>query len=175
MRRLIGELGDGWIPWVESPKTYRRSIEDIYLHARKAGRNPEDIDAAVMVFTSISRDGEKARQVLVERTRVVLALRSRLLRDLGYGKLADEAFDIWNTNFTREQLDKLYSIADKIPLEAVEAVTAAGTPDEAIGRIEEYLKAGVKLFIALPFPVNFEETISYLEKQVIPYFKSYEA
>jgi len=175
MRRLIGELGDGWIPWVESPKTYRRSIEDIYLHARKAGRNPEDIDAAVMVFTSISRDGGKAKQVLVERTRVALALRSRLLRDLGYGKLADEAFDIWNTNFTREQLDKLYSIADKIPLEAVEAVTVAGTPDEAIDKIEEYLKAGVKLFIALPFPVNFEETISHLEKQVIPYFKSYEA
>lgn len=175
MRKLIGELGDGWIPWVESPKTYRESIQDIYLHARKAGRNPEDIDAAAMIFTSISKDSGRAKQILVTRTKTVLALRSRLLKDLGYEELAKEAFDIWNMAFTKEQLDKLYSVADRIPLEAVEAVTVAGTPDEAIGRIEEYVKAGVKLFIAIPFPANFEETISHFEKQVIPYFKSNEA
>lgn len=171
IRRLVGEIGDGWIPWIDAPETYKKTVNDIENHAKKAGRTMNEIDTAVMVFTSVSIDGDRAKQIITPRTKVSLTTRARLLRELGYDELAREAMDMWKVAFTKEQLNRIYSLADKIPSEVVEKVTVAGTPDEAINKIEEYVKAGVKFLVTIPFPINFEETINFYEKTIIPYFR----
>jgi len=171
MRRLIGELGDGWIPWIESPETYRKSFEDIKAHANRAGRNPEELIGAAIIFTSVSKDGERAKEILASRTKMTLLLRNRLLRALGYEELANEAFDMCRMSFEGENVKRLLELAERVPDEAVEAVTVAGTPEEAIEKIEEYRKSGVSFFIALPPLANFEETLSIFERKIIPYFR----
>jgi len=171
IRKLIGEIGDGWIPWIDAPETYKKTVNDIENYAKNAGRTMNEIDTAVMVFTSVSQDGDHARQIITPRTKVSLTMRARLLSELGYDELAREAMDMWRVAFTKEQLDRIYSLADKIPSEMVEKVTVAGTPDEAINKIEEYVKAGVKFLVTIPFPINFEETINFYEKTIIPYFR----
>jgi|Deesub1362B_J571_1020462.scaffolds.fasta_scaffold00013_193 phthiodiolone/phenolphthiodiolone dimycocerosates ketoreductase len=171
MRKLIGELADGWLPWIESPKTYKKSFESIKEHAKRAGRNPEELIGGAIIFTSVSKDGDKAKEILTPRTKLTLLLRNRLLKNLGYEELAKEAFDLWNMSFEGKEIEKLQELSEKVPDEAVEAVTVGGTPEEAIEKIERYVKAGVNLFVALPTLPNFEETISWFEKEIIPYFK----
>jgi len=171
MKKLIGELSDGWIPWIESPETYKMGFEEIKNHARKAGRNPEELIGAALIFTSVSKDGERAREILKPRTKMTLLLRNRLLRELGYEELAEEAFDLCRASLEGEIADKLHELVERVPDEAVERVTVGGTPEEVIERIEEYAKAGVNLFIALPYLANFEETLNHFRKDIIPYFR----
>jgi len=91
---------------------------------------------------------------------------------LGYEDLSKEALQTWETGFTKEQVERIASLAEKIPMDAVKEVSVAGTADEAIEQIEKFMSAGVDLLIALPMVDKFEETIKEYRRKIIPYFKS---
>ena len=78
-----------------------------------------------------------------------MSLRQDLLRQMGYEQLAAESVDVLPPRFREEDWSKINSVAARIPLEAVRRVIISGTPDQAIGRIEEYRKAGVKTFVLI--------------------------
>lgn len=35
IRKLVGEIGDGWIPWIDAPETYKKALNDIEKHAKR--------------------------------------------------------------------------------------------------------------------------------------------
>jgi len=171
MRRLAIELGDGWIPWVESPETYRKNFVEMEGYAADLGRSLS-IDMGVEVDTWITKEVDEARQVVRSRLKGVLPVRPRLLRNLGYPELARESVGLWRLSFVDSQhLDKLQSVAEKIPPEVVDEITIVGTPDYAIERIEEYVDAGVKLLIVACSSESFEETLNAYRKVIIPHFR----
>jgi alkanesulfonate monooxygenase SsuD/methylene tetrahydromethanopterin reductase-like flavin-dependent oxidoreductase (luciferase family) len=64
-------------------------------------------------------------------------------------------------------------IWDATPEELARKVTICGTPDEAIGQIEEFIRAGVRLFaLWLPYEDTraTEETMENYERIILPYF-----
>lgn len=165
MKRLVAELGCGWLPWLETPETYEAGLAEI----RKLGGSK--VPPALMVPTCISKDGEKAERIAAPRVKVALCLRRRLLRELGYNRLAEGSMDLWEAPLNKEELDKVYNLAEGVPERLVKEVAILGRPREAVAAVERYVKAGVKLLIVIPSIQNFEETVEAYEKEIIPSFR----
>lgn len=76
MLRLTAELGDGWIITNQNAEKYRRKLDLIEGHARKVGRNMEEIESSYYAYSSIASSSEEAQAhaeeyILPERRRVL--------------------------------------------------------------------------------------------------------
>ncbi|RKD95549.1 LLM class flavin-dependent oxidoreductase [Halopiger aswanensis] len=169
MRGFAGAVADGWFPWIHSPEQYAADLERVLSAAEDRGRDPESIDRAVMVPTTVTDDADEAREIAVERNRTTLALRPPLLAEMGYEEIADETPIMREMAFTDEQEEQLLAAAERIPAEAVDDVTISGDPERAIERIEAFADAGVDNLVLIPVG-DFDETLRHYEDEIIPYF-----
>jgi alkanesulfonate monooxygenase SsuD/methylene tetrahydromethanopterin reductase-like flavin-dependent oxidoreductase (luciferase family) len=60
--RRAARLGDGWMPYLVSPSAYARSVQAIREEARRVGRSLEGFEWMIYLYTSIRRDGDRARR-----------------------------------------------------------------------------------------------------------------
>ncbi len=61
--RRAATLGDGWFPYLYSPRRYAESVETITQAAAHAGRDLAGFQWCVWVFVNIDEDGDAAREV----------------------------------------------------------------------------------------------------------------
>jgi phthiodiolone/phenolphthiodiolone dimycocerosates ketoreductase len=169
MRGLTGAVADGWFPWIYSPTEYETDLQRVLSVADDRGRDPETIDRAVMVPTTVSDDASEARRAGIERNRTTLALRPPLLSKMGYEDIAEDTPLMREMGFTDEQQERLLSAAERIPDEAVDEISVSGDAERAIGRIEAFHEAGVDNLVLIPVG-DFEETMTHYEEEIIPYF-----
>lgn len=59
--RRAGRLGDGWLPYMISPRRYAAGLDALADHARNAGRDPAALQHGVVLFAHVDDDGERAR------------------------------------------------------------------------------------------------------------------
>jgi len=59
--RRAARLGDGWMPYLMSPEAYARSVSAIRDEAQEVGRDLAGFEWAMYLYTSIRRDGDRAR------------------------------------------------------------------------------------------------------------------
>ena len=57
---LSGEIGDGSLPLVMPPEAAPGVVRSIHAGARRAGRDPGEVDVAACVWLSVSADGRAA-------------------------------------------------------------------------------------------------------------------
>ncbi|WP_010612632.1 LLM class flavin-dependent oxidoreductase [Halococcus hamelinensis] len=169
MRGLTGAVADGWFPWIYSPDEYEADLQRVLEVAEDRGRDPESIDRAVMVPTTVTENADEARRTAIERNRTTLALRPPLLAAMGYEDVAENTPLMREMAFTDEQEERLLAAADRIPEEAVDAISVSGDPERAIERIEAFQDAGVDNLVVIPVG-DFEETMTHYEEEIIPYF-----
>jgi probable F420-dependent oxidoreductase len=60
--RRAALLGDGWMPYLYSPRRYASSVERIRQIADEAGRDLRLFDWYAFIFVNIDQDGRRARQ-----------------------------------------------------------------------------------------------------------------
>ncbi|MBI3227631.1 MAG: TIGR03619 family F420-dependent LLM class oxidoreductase [Mycolicibacterium cosmeticum] len=60
--RRAALIGDGWFPYLYSPRRYATSVATIRETAADAGRDLSDFDWCVWVFLNINPDGDTARE-----------------------------------------------------------------------------------------------------------------
>lgn len=171
MKALAAELGDGWLPWLETPETYAKGSAIIDAEAAKFGRDPKEIDRALELFISVTRD-EAEISKLAERASIGLAIRHELLTNMGYPDLANESVDVLRARFSAADFKKINSVAARIPKEAVRSLIVSGTPDQVIERIEQYKKAGVQTLILISSTDMTYQNIAAFRERIIPYFAS---
>ena len=61
-RRRAALLGDGWMPYLFSPRRYAASVETIRQTAAEAHRDLGEFGWYAFVFVNIDRDGDRARE-----------------------------------------------------------------------------------------------------------------
>ncbi len=60
--RRAATLGDGWFPYLYSPRRYAASVETVGRVAADAGRDLSSFEWCVWVFVNVNPDGDSARE-----------------------------------------------------------------------------------------------------------------
>jgi probable F420-dependent oxidoreductase len=60
--RRAGVLGDGWLPYLISARRFAAGLERVRGHAVAAGRDPDRLLPAVVLFALVGDDGDVARE-----------------------------------------------------------------------------------------------------------------
>ena len=177
MLELTGELADGWMPFSHTPETYAKYLYGpIKSAAKRASRSLSEIDPALLPATSISKDHDKAKEGIERAAKRFLVLLPRILGEVvpkvkhpgpGY------TLAYWKGRVGKEDFKTISEIAEEIPSEVALKTVIWGTPDDCIGQVEDFIKAGCR-HIIFGIRGDFREAISLLGNGVIPYFRGKE-
>ncbi len=167
-RRLTGEIGDGWIPTTESPKTYEKNLKEVEEGAKKAGRSMEKIDTVHHVFTAIAEDHEKALNALRMFKFPFVHFPEKLALEFPKVKLP---LRIKLEKSTLDDLGRISEAVRMVPDKALARFNVAGTPDDAMNQIERYIKSGVRHLIMANLGPKRDEVLRIYTQKIIPYFK----
>ena len=178
MCEITGRLGDGWLPTTFDPVTYKEKLTIIQDSAKKAGRNPEDITPGIWCNIIVDDDHGECDRLLETpfAKNYTLINSNEHFEKFGishpFGKDFYGLLDYIPTNYDRETMLEAF---DKIPSKAVDGTFLHGTPDEIIGQIEDYAKAGCAHLVLynMTYACDLSKTKSSFGgvKKIMQYFK----
>jgi len=169
---ITARLGDGWLPYRLGSRTYDKELKNINGMAEEAGRPPNSVEPGYWSLLVVNRDGDKARETMGRIGRISAIQSPERLKSMGYDIRKD--FSLLNNIFGEGRMEELIEVAMKeIPWEAVDECNISGTPDEVIGRIEEFHNAGARHFI---FVVgnpeeDYDGAVKLFAEEVMPHFR----
>ncbi len=155
MKRLAGELADGFITQHCSPDIFHEEYEMVKNSAKKAGRDPMKIEAVFAAPFAIANTYDEALSYIRENGR-------RTLLKFG-GPPHNYAI--------RMGYEARWRRPEDVSDEAIDQCFIFGTPDDCITKIKKYMDRGVKHFIPLPLYPQGVESIKLFAEEVISYFK----
>ena len=160
--QLGGRIGDGVLFQVgTNPAFVRYALDNIRKGAESSGRRVEDLDLYMRVACSVGPDRQKARDEILGYAAVAAGTT--------YATVPREYFDdeLWAD---LERFKAEYDYAEHGSNEAkhkalltdriIDAIAVAGTPDEAVPRLQELATFGMKGFVC---PVSAPEPVPFLE------------
>lgn len=146
MLRISGETAQGvLLTWCTLDHA-RRAATHVAEGARRAGRDPAEVDVATLLPCSISRDGREAREVMRAPVASYAARFSRyrrLMSECGFQAEIEAVRQAW-VDGDRSRALRL------VPTALIDQITLAGTPEECRPRIVRYREAGIRLPIISP-------------------------
>jgi len=174
--KMTAEIADGWIPMAPplTPDAYRENLGKISKWAKEYGRDADSIEPALFTYVVVAKDYDTARQIIELPGRMTIATWSKAARHLKLKGSIPEEFQLHRFISNQENVARLLEHAmEAVPPEAIDEFFVYGSPDDCIGRIEKYLKAGVKHFIVAMFVQLkiMKETLRMYTEKVVPYFK----
>ena len=172
--RLTGEMADGWLSIPLSPKLYEKRLKLVKEGTEKASRSLDDIDTGVYLYTSVTEKGEDAYKQ-IEKIRSQVIPSPELLREAGYDvELPEELQSIsyFKALLNSEWIEKFLAFGELIPREAAIEFSIAGTVEDCINKIDEFVKAGVKHFLLLNVGPDPRQVMKAYGEEIIPHFKN---
>lgn len=153
--RMAGRVGDGTILTSMSSTAYIRwALEHIQAGMSETGRIHHRL--VVYLDVKVNPDREVARAAARRSLAVRLPWIDVQMNALG---IASEVADFFRTHNTVDEA------AQNMPDEWVDALSAAGTPDEVAEAVQQWVKAGADSVVLQPLngdPVCLDEYIRYL-------------
>ena len=170
-RELAGEVADGWLPWMNTPSTYREGVEDVARGAHKSGRSADEIDLAATIDVAVSDDPAKSWAAAAPPAKASLVLERTILRKMGFEISLPPEVSIRKGVFNRETALAVAKAAAQVPDEAVRQVSAFGTEEECIHKLEEYIRLGARHIVISNQGPDRGETLRVLSQRIIPYLR----
>lgn len=171
--KMTAKYGDGWLPANMPAKEYGESLQKIREMAREFGREPDAIEPAHFTYVAIGKDREAARKGVLLQAKMLLLSRPKIIEKLGFKPPTydfEMTFKLVFPDHAKAWVEKAQELPDEVVDKSPYII---GTPDDAIEKIEEYVKAGCRHFV-----INFQvparvlrETAQLFADKVIPYFK----
>ncbi|MBC8508427.1 MAG: LLM class flavin-dependent oxidoreductase [Chloroflexi bacterium] len=155
MTELAGEIADGMVLNYCVPVEYNdRVMDNIAAGAKKTGRSIDDIERPQLIVCSVEHDHDEA----IEATRVLLtqylAQQPHIAKASGVSMdVVAEIQSILGWPATHEQIQAAKHL---VPEELIYRITASGTPDEAVAKVQEYLDHGATYPILYPVGGNIK-------------------
>lgn len=141
MMELTGEIADGVVlNYCAPPEDNDLSLELLEKGAKKAGRKLDDIDRPQLIVCSVDHDRDKAIDATKALLCQYLAQQPHITKSSRVSEdVVAEIQSILGWPATKEQIDQAKHL---VPDEVVYNITASGTPDEALAKVDEYVKRG---------------------------------
>lgn len=172
--RLTGEMADGWLSIPLPPKLYKERLKLIKEGAEKASRSYDEIDTGIYLYTSVSENAKEAyNQIKSIKSQIIPS--PKLLLEAGYDVKLPE--DLRSLSFFKaladaEWIEKFLTYENFIPAEAAIEFSVAGTAEDCINKIDEYVKAGAKHILLINAGPDPRQVVKTYSEKIIPHFKS---
>jgi 5,10-methylenetetrahydromethanopterin reductase len=162
---LSGEIGDGSLPLVMPPEAAPAVVEAIHAGARRAGRDPAEVDIAACVWLSVAADGAAAAASL----RPIVAYFAPYFLDeqLAPAGLTREDFE----PVRRALAAGDYEGAAAAVSDDMLRLAIVGTPDDVVRVVARLAEAGVtQVSLGGPLGPDPAEAVRLVGERVIPAF-----
>ncbi len=149
MTQLAGEIADGivmnyCVP-IEKNDEY---MENLKIGAQRAGRDLEEIDRPQLVVCSVDDDEKKARDDAKSLLCQYIAQQPHITKASNTSQeVVDKIQEILSWPATEEEINQA---KHHVPDGLVDRITASGTPEQAIAKVEEYIEHGCTCPILYP-------------------------
>ena len=154
---LAGELADGAFYNVSLPVEYlARAAGWLRTGAARSSRDADNVDVAMAVLTSPDEDSLTGKTRAHEFISLYLSLFPNIARETG----VDE--DVVTRTRAAFEEGGVAAATEVMPLEVVDRLAAAGTPQEGQARVDEYRAAGVDLPIVIALGDSIELAVDTL-------------
>jgi 5,10-methylenetetrahydromethanopterin reductase len=149
MMELAGEIGDGVVlNYLVSPAYNAGAMEALAAGAGRAGRSVEDIDRPQLIVCSLDEDRDVALDRARELLTQYLGQQPHIMKASGVDpKLIEDIGKVMTWPAGPEEIHRAMQL---VPDEAVQMISAAGTPDECRAKVREYIDAGCTCPILYP-------------------------
>lgn len=149
MMELAGEIADGVVlNYMVSPQYNERALQALAAGARRAGRSVDDIDRPQLIVCSVDADRNAALDRSRELLTQYLGQQPHIMAASGVDPgLVEEIGKILTWPASPEDIRKAMRL---VPDEAVQMISASGTPDECRAKVGEYLASGATCPVLYP-------------------------
>jgi 5,10-methylenetetrahydromethanopterin reductase len=153
MMEMTGEIADGVVlNYCVPPEYNHKALELLAAGAKKAGKTIDDIDRPQLIVCSVDNDHDKAIDTTRQLLTQYLAQQPHIAKASGVSQEVVQSIQsILGWPATKEQIEKAKYL---VPEDLIERITASGTPDEARGKVKEYIKNGCTCPILYPVGGN---------------------
>ncbi|MEA1985079.1 MAG: 5,10-methylenetetrahydromethanopterin reductase [Euryarchaeota archaeon] len=164
MLELSGEVADGVLINASHPKDFEVAMEQITAGAKKAGRDPKDIDVAAYACFSIDKDAAKAKNA----AKVVVAFIVAGSPDMVLERHGIDPAAKTDIGAAIAKGDFGALMGSLVTDAMIDAFSICGTPDDCKQRIEELKAIGVtQIVVGSPIGPNKEKSIKLIGKEII--------
>jgi 5,10-methylenetetrahydromethanopterin reductase len=149
MMEVAGEVGDGVVlNYMVSPLYNKQAIDALDAGASRAGRKVEDIDRPQLVVCSLDEDRDLALDQARELLTQYLGQQPHIMKASGVDPgLIEEIGKVMTWPAGPDEIKKAMKL---VPDEAVQMISASGTPEECRAKVREYVDAGCTCPILYP-------------------------
>ena len=155
MMELAGEIADGvLLNYMVSPDYNRRALQALAVGAARSGRTVEEIDRPQLVVCSVDNDRaialNRARELLTQ----YLGQQPHIMKASGVDPaLIAEIGKILTWPASTADIQRAMKL---VPDEAVQMISASGTPQECKAKVAEYIAAGATCPVLYPLGDDVE-------------------
>lgn len=172
--KIAGRYGDGWVTNAMPAGLFAEKAKAVNDGASERDRSLGDVEKTLFIFTSVARDQDEAYKTLEPIKHALIW--PELLSQAGYDIEIDEEYK--GLQYTKimpndaDMLRKFREMGEKYySREILLDFVIAGSKEDVIKRMEEYVHAGVDHFILRDFSPDREKSVEILSKEILPYFR----
>jgi 5,10-methylenetetrahydromethanopterin reductase len=149
MMEMAGEIADGVVlNYMVSSLYNKQALDALGEGASRAGRTVEDIDRPQLVVCSLDEDRDAALDRARELLTQYLGQQPHIMKASGVDPaLIEEIGKVMTWPAGAEDIRKAMRL---VPDDAVQMISASGTPDECRAKVREYVEAGCTCPILYP-------------------------
>jgi len=173
-RQLTGELGDGWYPLYQPPWVYKKNQERVADAAKKAGRDPSEIDYVYDCFVAIDDKNPENAIKRCEFFKGSYLLNTSILNEAYPNINLSSDLTIHNFDMSSEGAMELLKYVDQLPKTILQDFNCLGTTDDVIASIEKYKEAGATHLTIMNRGPDVNKVYEIFRDKIIPYFKDLE-
>lgn len=145
MCEITGTQADGWIPVMMPIEDYRTRLEWIHDAARRSGRSPDSVVAAVRSYVVAHEDHDTAHRMMDHPLvkGLCLSLPDWLYKTVGADHPMGDGFHGLSSYIPSGiPRDEALALIERIPFELVHQYMLHGTPDDMVSGMTPYVAAG---------------------------------
>lgn len=165
MLELTGEIADGCVlNYLVSADYNKKAIASLERGAAKAGRTLADIDRPQLVVCSVDRDRRKALDGARLMVTQYLGQQPHIMKASGVSQdLLDEIGQVLTWPASHAEVEAASKL---VPDEVVQMITASGTPDEVLEKVQHYVDNGCTCPILYPLADDMKLMIDVFSRPV---------